>query len=253
SICGSTARAMLVGEPARILALFEFRTQQFCPRPLPDELPRHERCSSQHAPPERPIRQQADREVDDALRQGWFTNDAFDEVRNSAPVCEEIPAEIDRIFQLAANFVIACAAISAGKCGNSVSRRHRLDDGLSPQLSGHHRVIDAFGGDSIDESARVANDEHPAPTRPPERTPNRYQKRCEVSSYPLPFDDPSRAQLVHETALQSVRRPVDRTPVVVQDIPDTDVHVIALWKDVRVALGRRLPGFSSVLPGTRLP
>ena len=58
-----------------------------------------------------------------------------------------------------------------------------------------------------------------------------------LSTHRFPFDHRPVSQMVHEPALQFVRRRADRAPVVREHVSDADVHVIALRKHVRIALG----------------
>ena len=91
---------------------------------------------------------------------------------------------------------------------------------------------------SLDEAAGIPRQQDSSPPRFPQRSADRYERRREVPPNRFAGDDASRAQPVDQSALQLVRRLVDRLAVVRQHVADADVDVVALREDVRIAFVR---------------
>ena len=83
---------------------------------------------------------------------------AVNQSGNSAAIREQETLQAHRILQLGADFVIASPA---------VLRRQRRDataclNGPRRELARHHRIVDPFSGDRVDEAARVASEQRPS-------------------------------------------------------------------------------------------
>src|SRR5262249_16777001 len=99
-----------------------------------------------------------------------------------------------------------------------------------------------------DKATRIAGQEHSTPPRSREWAANRNEEGCEIAPYRLADDDSARAHIGNESALQLVRRAQDGIAVVGHDIANTNVHVIAFRKYVRVAFRRVSPSPSRFGP-----
>jgi hypothetical protein len=95
-----------------------------------------------------------------------------------AGVVEQQPLEDHRFGEFGADFGVP--PIEVGDVGRLPSRE-RLGDTRGGQVALDHRVIDPFGAEAIDESARITGDEHPGGAGPANRTADRNQEGCEVT------------------------------------------------------------------------
>ncbi len=172
-------------------------------------------------------------------------------MRHSLAAREQISLHQDRIPQLTADFVSAGAPVSP--CESIAGRRAGgLDDRPRREIAGHHRVVDAFGGEGIDEPAGIARQQHAAAAGTAQRPADRDQERREVAPHRFPSHHAPFAQLRDQLALQLVRRLLDGAAVVRQQEPDPDVDVIALREDVGISFRRaRRPGALPLTVGSR--
>ena len=147
-----------------------------------------------------------------------------------------MPLHQHRVAELGADLAAARAAIAA--C-DPVSRHDSpcRDHRPGCQISRHHRVVNPFSGERVDEPAGIAGEQHAPTAGPPQRSADGDHEGREIAPHRFAGDDAARPQFIDKSPLQLVRRGLNGVAVVGQHVADADVDVIAFRKDVGVTFG----------------
>src|SRR5439155_20847419 len=87
------------------------------------------------------------------------------------------------------------------------SFRQYVDDRPSRQVARHHRVINAFGAEAVDEPACIAGDECSRGPGPTNRPANRNQKRREAVAARATLKEAVALEQLDQSLLQGVGAP----------------------------------------------